>query len=249
MPDEAETLNGVKDEDGCPDPGAAIVQLPRGASRWYRKSGLSAARASGDQGRDAGEGDVRRGYGLKGHPEIRRLRIELHAEAVGRDETQRRAEVVRDFLVSKGVETGRLIPVGAGAGPSQVDFIVDKRRARRRPGSAAARGRRTAERRRSNINSLGGRRPHMRIIGWGASDVGRKRNHNEDSYLCNNDIGIYAVADGMGGHLGESAPAAWRWRFSNAKSFGPVAAVIWRPIPKPPVRAVPTPSGPCCVER
>ena len=42
----------------------------------------------------------------------------------------------------------------------------------------------------------------MRITGWAASDVGRKRNHNEDSFLCNNELSLYAVADGMGGHLG-----------------------------------------------
>ncbi len=42
----------------------------------------------------------------------------------------------------------------------------------------------------------------MRVRGWVASDVGRKRDHNEDSYLCHDDLGLYVVADGMGGHLG-----------------------------------------------
>lgn len=34
------------------------------------------------------------------------------------------------------------------------------------------------------------------------TDVGRRRDHNEDSYLCNQALGLFAVADGMGGHLG-----------------------------------------------
>jgi protein phosphatase len=42
----------------------------------------------------------------------------------------------------------------------------------------------------------------MRVTGWGATDPGRKRDHNEDSFLCNDRLGLYAVADGMGGHLG-----------------------------------------------
>lgn len=42
----------------------------------------------------------------------------------------------------------------------------------------------------------------VRIIAWPATDVGRVRSHNEDSYLVDGALGLYLVADGMGGHAG-----------------------------------------------
>jgi protein phosphatase len=36
----------------------------------------------------------------------------------------------------------------------------------------------------------------------GLTDVGRKRNHNEDSYLVDEELHLFVVADGMGGHAG-----------------------------------------------
>ncbi len=42
----------------------------------------------------------------------------------------------------------------------------------------------------------------MRLWSWGQSDPGRKRERNEDSYLVDPQIGVMAVADGMGGHQG-----------------------------------------------
>jgi PPM family protein phosphatase len=34
------------------------------------------------------------------------------------------------------------------------------------------------------------------------TDVGMKRDHNEDSFLVNEDLGLFVVCDGMGGHAG-----------------------------------------------
>src|ERR1700682_5694959 len=34
------------------------------------------------------------------------------------------------------------------------------------------------------------------------TDVGMKREHNEDSFLVNEDLGLYVVCDGMGAHAG-----------------------------------------------
>ncbi len=42
----------------------------------------------------------------------------------------------------------------------------------------------------------------MRITSHGYSDVGKRRQKNEDSFLVSDELQLYVVADGMGGHLG-----------------------------------------------
>jgi len=42
----------------------------------------------------------------------------------------------------------------------------------------------------------------MKIVSCGITDIGRKRQRNEDSYLVNDKLRLYVVADGMGGHAG-----------------------------------------------
>jgi PPM family protein phosphatase len=44
--------------------------------------------------------------------------------------------------------------------------------------------------------------PQLKVISAGLTDVGRKRNHNEDSFLIDEELQLYVVADGMGGHAG-----------------------------------------------
>jgi PPM family protein phosphatase len=42
--------------------------------------------------------------------------------------------------------------------------------------------------------------PPLRRTGSGLSDLGRKRKSNEDAYFFDDLLGLYVVADGMGGH-------------------------------------------------
>ena len=40
----------------------------------------------------------------------------------------------------------------------------------------------------------------LRLRSYGGTDVGRRRKVNEDAYLCDDELGLWVVADGMGGH-------------------------------------------------
>ena len=50
------------------------------------------------------------------------------------------------------------------------------------------------------VSKTGGSR--LKAVSAGLTDVGRKRNHNEDSFLIDEELQLYVVADGMGGHAG-----------------------------------------------
>jgi PPM family protein phosphatase len=40
----------------------------------------------------------------------------------------------------------------------------------------------------------------LKITSYGLTDLGKRRQTNEDAYMCDDELGLWIVADGMGGH-------------------------------------------------
>ncbi len=114
-PNEPETYNGFEDEDGCPDKGLVIVQ--RGKleimDKIYFETDKDEILPRSFPLLDQIAGTI------KGHPEIRLIEIQGHADERGDDEhnldlTDRRAKSVMRALEDRNVELGRLKAKGYG---------------------------------------------------------------------------------------------------------------------------------------
>jgi outer membrane protein OmpA-like peptidoglycan-associated protein len=116
-PNDPETRNGIDDDDGCPDSGRGVqitqsgqIELPEAIGFEAGSIKLS-AKALQVMERVADK--------LKGNPQVKRIRIEGHADDPGSPKqqaelAQKRAEAVREVLMKRGVDPERLQAVGYG---------------------------------------------------------------------------------------------------------------------------------------
>lgn len=115
-PNEAETKNGVDDEDGCPDT-AGQVQIVGGKLELPDSITFETGEA-----KIAGRSEAllnRVAEKIRSATQVKKIRIEGHTDNIGgqkrnQDLSQSRAEAVKTFLQSRGVEASRLEAVGYG---------------------------------------------------------------------------------------------------------------------------------------
>ena len=70
----------------------------------------------------------------------------------------------------------------------------------------------------------------LRLTSAALTDIGRKRTNNEDAFIADAELGLYAVADGMGGHAGgEVASQMAIEALRSALPSAPDAAFVEQP--------------------
>jgi uncharacterized repeat protein (TIGR01451 family)/MYXO-CTERM domain-containing protein len=116
-PMEPETKNGIDDKDGCPDEGLVKVDAEAGEiiilEKVHFKTNSEQIRSISFPLLDAVHSV------LVQYPEIRLVEVQGHTDSRGSDAynldlSQRRAGQVREYLVDKGIDPGRLVSKGYG---------------------------------------------------------------------------------------------------------------------------------------
>jgi outer membrane protein OmpA-like peptidoglycan-associated protein len=117
-PNEPETINGYQDEDGCPDKGPpSKVKIERGQIVILEKVFFDTAKARIKPKSFNLLDQV--ALTIKAHADFK-IRVEGHTDSQGKLEaniklSQERADAVRDYLISRGIDKERLSSAGYGS--------------------------------------------------------------------------------------------------------------------------------------
>ncbi|MBX3247621.1 MAG: OmpA family protein [Myxococcales bacterium] len=133
-PNEPETLNGIEDEDGCPDGGRQALVEQRGDRIVLLQQIQFANNRARIRGRVSEQILGAVATILQRNPQHRSVRIEGHTDDRGNAEanirlSQQRADAVREALIARGIDGGRLNAQGFGPSRPVADNAEEAGRA------------------------------------------------------------------------------------------------------------------------
>ncbi len=114
-PDQPETMNGVQDDDGCPD---TVAKPVKQIEKRVQLRGVNFKTGTTDLTYESFSILDNVAEQLAGAPQVR-IEIRGYTDNIGQRSanlrlSQLRAESVKNYLVRKGVDSDRLIPIGYG---------------------------------------------------------------------------------------------------------------------------------------
>jgi outer membrane protein OmpA-like peptidoglycan-associated protein len=129
-PDESETFNGYKDEDGCPD------EVPAAPKKVFVLEGVNFETGKSTITQDSYVSLMKVVDIMESFPETT-FEIVGHTDNVGRPEknqalSEERAASVKNFLVEKGIDDGRIKTSGAGSNKPVASNSTPEGRAKNR---------------------------------------------------------------------------------------------------------------------